>query len=109
MAMCNLIEYSSNYSKTSGSLYQHYKDDPNDNITQSGSFKSKIKITGKTPANGDTKDAELIVPLRYLDNFWRQLEMLLINYDVILLLTWSKDCVICSANGESKFDITETK
>ena len=109
MAIYNLIEYSNNYSKTSGSLYQYYKDDPNDNITQSESFKSKIKITGKTPTNGDTKDAELIVPLRYLDNFWRHLEMLLINCDVILLLTWSKDCVISSANGELKFDITETK
>ena len=109
MAIYNLIEYSNNYSKTSGSLYQYYKDDPNDNIAQSESFKSKIKITGKTPTNGDTKDAELIVPLRYLDNFWRHLEMLLINCDVILLLTWSKDCAISSANGELKFDITKTK
>ena len=43
MPMYNLIEYSDNYSKTSGSLWQYYKDDPNDNITQSESFKSKIK------------------------------------------------------------------
>ena len=50
MAMYNLIEYSDNYSKTSGSLWQYYKDDPNDNIAQSESFKSKIKTTGKTPA-----------------------------------------------------------
>ena len=50
MSMYNLIEYSDNYSKTSGSLWQYYKDDPNDNIIQSESFKSKIKITGKTPA-----------------------------------------------------------
>ena len=48
MAMYNLIEYSYNYSKTSGSVLQYYKDDLNDNITQSKSFKSKIKITGKT-------------------------------------------------------------
>ena len=45
MSMYNLIEYSDNYSKTSGSLWQYYKDDPNDNIIQSESFKSKIKIT----------------------------------------------------------------
>ena len=45
MPMYNLIEYSDNYSKTSGSLWQYYKDDPNDNIIQSESFKSKIKIT----------------------------------------------------------------
>ena len=50
MPMYNLIEYSDNYSKTSGSLWQYYKDDPNDVITQSESFESKIKITGKTPA-----------------------------------------------------------
>ena len=50
MSMYNLIEYSDNYSKTSGSLWQYYKDDPDDNIIQSESFKSKIKITGKTSA-----------------------------------------------------------
>ena len=50
MAMYKLIEYSDNYSKTSGSLWQYYKDDLHDNITQSESFKSKIRISGKTPA-----------------------------------------------------------
>ena len=63
MTMYNLIEYSDNYSKTFGSLWQYYKDDPNDNITQSESFKSKIKITGKTHAAGNAKDVEIIVPL----------------------------------------------
>ena len=65
MPMCNLIEYSDNYSKTSGSLWQYYKDDPNDNITQSELFKSKIKITGETPAAGNTEDVEIIVPLKF--------------------------------------------
>ena len=46
--MYNLIKYSDNYSKTSGSLWQSYRDDPNNNITQSESFKFKIKITGKS-------------------------------------------------------------
>ena len=50
MAMYKLIEYSDNYSKTSGSLWQYYKDDLHDNMTQSESFKSKIRISGKTPA-----------------------------------------------------------
>ena len=68
MPMYNLIEYSDNYSKTSGSLWQYYKDDPNNNIIHSESFKSKIKITGKTPAYGNTKDVEIIVPLKYLNN-----------------------------------------
>ena len=63
--MHNLIEYSDNYSKTSGSLWQYYKDDPNDNIANSKSFKSKIKITGKTRDDGNTKNAEIVVPLKY--------------------------------------------
>ena len=109
MPMYNLIEYSNNYSKTSGSLWQYYKDDPNDNLTDSESFKSKVKITGKTPNNGSTKDVEIIVPLKYLSNFCRTLEMPLINCEVNLILTWSKDCVITNSTGEGKFAITETK
>ena len=69
MPMYNLIEYSDNYSKTSGSLYQYYKDDPNDNLANSESFKYKVKITGKTPTEDNTKDVEIIVPLKYLSNF----------------------------------------
>ena len=87
MPMYNLIEYSNNYAKTSGSLWQYYKDDPNDDIVRSESFKSKIKITGKTAADGNTKDVQIIVPLKYLNNFWRTLEMPLINCEVNLLLT----------------------
>ena len=109
MPMHNLIEYSNNYSKTSGSLWQCYKDDPNDDITQSESFKSKIKITGKTPAAGNTKDVERIVPLKYLSIFWITLEMPLVNCEVNLILTWSKDCVFTNSTGEGKFKITETK
>ena len=90
MPMYNLIEYSDNYSKTSRSLWQYYNDDPNDNLANSKSFKSKVKITGKTPNNGNTKDVEIIVPLKYLSNFWRKLEMPLINCEVNLILTWSK-------------------
>ena len=61
----NLIEYSDNYSKTSGSLWQCYKDEPNDNIADSESFKYKVKITEKFPNNANTKDVEIIVPLKY--------------------------------------------
>ena len=107
--MYNLIEYSGNYSKTSGSWWQYYKDDPNNKITRSESFKSKIKITGKTPADGITKDVEIFVPLKNLSNFERTLEMPLINCEVNLILTWSIDCVISSATGETKFAITDTK
>ena len=56
MPMYNLIEYINNYSKTSGSLWQYHKDDSNDNIENSESFKYKIKITGKIPNDGITKD-----------------------------------------------------
>ena len=108
MPMYNLIEYSDNYSKTSGSLWQYQKDDPNDNLTDSESFEYKVKITGKTPGNGNRKDVEKIVPLKYLSNFWRTLEMPLINFEVNLELTWSKDCVITNSTGEGKFQITET-
>ena len=55
MTMYNLIEYSDNYSNTSGSLWQYYRDDPNNNIVESESFKFKINITGKTHAAGNTK------------------------------------------------------
>ena len=68
-------------------VYECYKDDANDNLTQSESFKSKIEIIGKTSADGDTKDVEIIVQLKYLSNFWRTLEMPLINCEVILILT----------------------
>ena len=49
MTMYNLIEYSDNYAKTSGSLWQYYRDEPHNNLANSKSFKSKIKITGRTP------------------------------------------------------------
>ena len=109
MPMYNLIEYSDNYSKKSGGLWQYYKKEPNDNLANSESFKSKVKITGNTPAGGNTKDVKIIVPLKYLSNFWRTLEMPLINCEVNLILTWSPTCVISSATGETKFKITETK
>ena len=69
MSMYNLIEYSDNYSKTSESLWQYYRDESNDNLTDSELCKSKIKITGKTPAAGDEKDVEIIVSIKYLSNF----------------------------------------
>ena len=109
MPMYNLIEYSNNYLKTSRNLWLYYRDDPNDNITQPESFKFKIKITGKTPAAGNTKDVEIAVPLKYLSNFWRTLEMPLINCEINLILTWSEDCVISSATEATKFKITDTK
>ena len=110
MPMYNLIEYSDNYAKTSGCLWQYFRDEPDDNnIEDSESFKSKIKITGKAPNNNNVKDVEIIVPLKYLSNFWRTLEMPLINCEVNLILTWSSTCVITNSNGAGAFAITDTK
>ena len=118
MSMYNLIEYSDNYSKTSGSVWQYCKDIPavnnNGNIVEfnganaTDSFNFKAKITGQTNNNGII-NVEIMVPLKYLSNFWRTLEMPLINCEVELILTWYKDCAISSATGETKFKITETK
>ena len=119
--MYNLIEYSDNYAKTTGSLWQYCKDIPardnNDEIIAfdvnnlSDSFKFKAKITGQA-GNDGTKDIKIMVPLKYLSNFWRTLEMPLIDFEVNLILTWSSTCVIASvivANQAATFAITDTK
>ena len=104
----NLIKYSDNYSKTSGSLWQYYGDIPavNDNgeIVYFGegnltnTFNFKVKETGQTGDNG-TKGVETMVPLKYLSNFWRTLERPLINCELNLVLTWSASCVMVSTNN----------
>ena len=87
MPMYKLIEYSDNYSKHFGGLRQYYRDGSNDSLTDSESFKSKIKITGNTLNNGKTKDVEIMLPLKYLSNFWRTTEITLTNSEVNLILT----------------------
>ena len=83
MPMYSLIEYSDNYAKTTGSLWQYFRDDDGDgdniDIEDSKSFRSKVKITGKTPNDDNEKDVEILVPLKYLSNFRRTLEMPFIN------------------------------
>ena len=120
MPMYNLIEYSHNYAKTTGSLWQYCKDIParnnnnavifaENNLTDSFTFKAKI--TGQTGNNG-TKDVEIMVPLKYLSNFWRILQMPLINCEVNLIFTWSSTCVLAAvgdANQAATFAITDTK
>ena len=109
MPMYSLIGYSDNYSKTSGSLWQYFRDKPNDDSTDSESCKSKMKITGNKPADANTKNVEIMAPLKNLSNFWRTLEMLLINCKVNLILTWSSFCVITNSAGKGKFKINKTK
>ena len=101
MPMCNLIEYSNAYSKTSGSLWQYYRDEPAmdanckiidflANKNNNNSFKFKHQIITEKTGNDGTKDVEIIVPLKYTSNFWRIREMLLIHSESTLLLTYSK-------------------
>ena len=104
--MYDLIEYSDNYSKSSGGLWQYYKDEPNDYLTNSESFNSKVKITAKTSASGNTKYVKII---EYLSNFWRTLEMPLINCEVSFFLTWSSTCITTNSTGEGRFTINDTK
>ena len=66
-------------------------------------------ITGKTPNNDNEKDVEILVPLKYLSNFWRTLETPLIKCEVRLILTWSSTCVITNSTGAGTFEITDTK
>ena len=95
--------------KTSESLWQYYRDDPNDNITLFESFKFQIKIKGKTPADGNTKDVKIEVPLVCVSEFWRILEMSLINCEINVILTWPENCVISSATGKIDLAITDTR
>ena len=108
MAIYNLIEYSDNYWKTSGNLWQYYKNIPalNNNADIVGfnganatdSFNFKAKITDQTDDDGEINNVEIMVPLKYLNNFWRTTEMPLINFEVNIILTWSKNCVIVYTN-----------
>ena len=65
------------------------------NVTDSFNF--KVKMTGQTGGDG-TKNAEIMVPLEYLSNFWRTLEMPLINCEISLILRWSANCIIVSTS-----------
>ena len=117
MPMSNLLEHSKNYLKTSASLWNYYRDELTDetnddnglhkNVIYSKSFKYKTSITGSTynvaatvegyNANKEgTKNVEIAAPLKYFSNFWRTLDIPLINCEVSLTLSWSENCVITS-------------
>ena len=123
MPMYNLLEYSKNYRKTTGSLWNYYRDEPSNPLSSnSESFKYKTNIVGKTPQNNDSlTNAKVVIPLKYLSNFWKSLNIPLINCEVELILTWSKNCVLAdmTVNGDADpaivapsgatFKIKETK
>ena len=102
MSMYNLIEYRDNYSKTSASLYQFCRNEPNNVITESESF--KFKFLDNTNNAGIT-NAKIAAPLKYLSNFWRTLEMPLINCGINHILT----CVFFEGDRVINFAITDTK
>ena len=105
MPMYNFLEYSKNYRKTTGSLWNYYRDEPNSgaegninySIKDSESFKYKTNIIGKLQNNGNgLEDIKIVVSLKYLGNIWKALNIPLINYEVSLDLKWSKNCVLTS-------------
>ena len=93
--MCNVLEYSNNYSVTSGRLWNYYRDevidDMNENNEAGKSFVYKTKIVGSAPADGNALDREVIVPLKHASNFWRSLDLPLINCEIKLDLSWLED------------------
>ena len=98
----NLIEYNDNYSDTLGSLWGFKRDEINNNANVSNddnapSFKYKASNIGNTENNGTKNGVKRAVPLKYLSNFWRSLEMPLINCKVELSLKWIENCVLTSA------------
>ena len=130
MLMYNLPEYSKNYRNKTGSFWNYYRDESNnpplndddhptinynaDPITNSESFKYKRSITGKVSnenqENGENteqgntrtkRNLEIVVPLKYLTNFWRTLDMPLINREVSLNLTRSENCVLTNITRQT--------
>ena len=93
-----MIEYSKNYRKTTGSLWNYYRDEPNSASDRAGnnrinyyiknseSLDYKTSIKGKLERdNVEKDDVKIVVPLKYLSNFWRTLNILLVNCEVSLV------------------------
>ena len=122
MPMYNLIEYSDNYQDSSAMPYQYKRDEPPEDdavadltANNSNSLKYKIKLLGNvTEVAGDAAgvrrlNVKVVVRLKYLSNFFRSLEMPLINFNIKLNLTWKKECVLSTGAGEAVFIINDTK
>ena len=137
MPMYNLLEYSKNYRKTTGSLWNYYRDEPSDPLSSnSESFKYKTSITGNTYNVGageagydadkvGKNETEITVPLKHLIDFCRTLNIPLINCEIELILTWSQNCALADMTARAagnnndppaigaptglEFQITDTK
>ena len=121
MSMYNLIQYSDNYSDTSESLWQFKRDEQpinnngafvNITAENSSSFKYKSNLIGHTVADGTNRKKEnvkIVAPLKYLSNFWRSLEMPLINCKVEFSLKWYEECILPTSGTAATFKINDTK
>ena len=101
--MYNLLEYSKNYRKTAGSLWNYYRDEPNSSVggndithsmSESFDYKASFTENGVTQNNLTKNDVKIVAELEHLSNFWRSLNTPLINCEVELILTWFKNCVL---------------
>ena len=118
MPMYNLIEYSDNYQGSSATLYQYKRDEPPEanaiddlTVDNSNSFKYKVSLLG-SPVVADNivkRSVRVVVPLKYLSNFFRLLEMPLINCKIKLNSTWKKECLLSTDAGNAVFIINDTK
>ena len=116
--MYNLIEYSDNYQDSSATLYQYKRDEPPEanaiddlTVDNSNSFKYKVSLL-RNPVVADNiakRSTKIVVPLKYISNFFRSLEMPLINCKIKLNLTWKKECVLSTDAGNAVFIINDTK
>ena len=118
MPMYNLIEYSDNYQDSSATLYQYKRDEPPEDDAVAdlttdnwSSFKYKVSLLANPILDGNiTKGSvKVVVPLKYLSNFFRSLEMPLINCKIKLNLTWKKECVLSNQARAAVFIINDTK
>ena len=118
MPMYNLIEYLDNYQDSSATLYQYKRDEPPEanaiadlTADNSNSFKYKVSLLGNPVLDGNIpkRSVKVVVPLKYLSNFFRSLEMPLINCKIKLNLTWKKECVLSNQAGNAVFIINDTK
>ena len=119
MPMCDLLEYCDNYSMTSRNLWNCYRDEVNDSANAnndannyrinsnktatSKSFEYNGKLIERTPKSNNTLNV-VVIPLKYLSSFWRSIDLLLINCEIELDLTRSKNCVISKVSRTSEVE-----
>ena len=108
MLMYNLIAYSDNYSGTTARLWQYHKDKPRSPITESYSLKLKSRLVASTNEHGII-NLEIALSLKYLSNFWRTIEMCLINCEINLIVTWPANYVVSELNRRVTFAIADIK